>query len=145
MKKKMSRVKKYTYILFPLMYLVMKIDYYYQILRILIMQIQNFNRFMTNKTKHHSKKHFCWYCLQCFSSSKLLEWHVRNCLPINHTKSVFLPEEGQYLVFWIFRRLIKAPFIIYADVECVLILLAYSIKFGPNTKRYNGYIVHSYG
>ena len=26
--------------------------------------IKNFDRFMTNKTKHHGKKHFSRYCLQ---------------------------------------------------------------------------------
>ena len=44
---------------------------------------------MTNKTRHHDKNHSCQYCLQCCSSSKVLECHVKNCLPINHNKSVF--------------------------------------------------------
>ena len=30
--------------------------------------IKDFNRFMRNKTKCRTKKHFCRYCLQCFSS-----------------------------------------------------------------------------
>ena len=30
--------------------------------------IRDFNRFMYNQTEHKSKKHFCMYCLQCFSS-----------------------------------------------------------------------------
>ena len=33
--------------------------------------IKDLDRFMTNKAKHHVKKHFCQYCLQCFSSKKL--------------------------------------------------------------------------
>ena len=32
--------------------------------------IKDFNRFMFNKTKHKSKKHFCRYCLLCFSSKE---------------------------------------------------------------------------
>ena len=39
--------------------------------------VKKFKRFMTNKTKHHSKKHFGQYCLQCFSSSEILEFHVK--------------------------------------------------------------------
>ena len=54
---------------------------------------------MASKTKYHGKKHFCRYCLQCFSSSKVLECHVKHCLAINHKKSVLLPEEGQYINF----------------------------------------------
>ena len=30
--------------------------------------IRDFNRFMCNKIKYKNKKHFCRYCLQCFSS-----------------------------------------------------------------------------
>ena len=33
---------------------------------------KDFNRFMCNKTKCETKKHFCKYCLQCFSSEKIL-------------------------------------------------------------------------
>ena len=32
--------------------------------------IKDFNRFIYNKTKNKNKKHFCRYCLQCFSSEK---------------------------------------------------------------------------
>ena len=35
--------------------------------------IKDFNRFMYNKTKCKNKKHFFKYCLQCFSSKKVLE------------------------------------------------------------------------
>ena len=40
------------------------------------------------------KKNFWRYCLQCFSSSRILEDHIKNGLAINHTKSVSLPHEG---------------------------------------------------
>ena len=39
------------------------------------------------------KKNFWRYCLQCFSSSRILEDHIKNGLAINHTKSVSLPHE----------------------------------------------------
>ena len=48
--------------------------------------IKDVNRFMTNKPKLHGKKHFCQYILQCFSCSKILEYLVKTCLAINHTK-----------------------------------------------------------
>ena len=32
--------------------------------------IKDFNSLMCNKTKYKIKKHFCKYCLQCFSSQK---------------------------------------------------------------------------
>ena len=105
--------------------------------------ITDFNRFMTNKTKHHSKKHFCPYCLQCFCTSRVLESDVKNCLAINHTKPVLLPEENVSVNFQNFKRLTKAPFIIYGDFECVLIPSIDNIYFGTNTKKYHDHTVCS--
>ena len=79
-------------------------------------------------------KHFCLYCLQCFSSSKVLGV-IKNCLVINHRKSVFLPEENKFVNFQNFKRLIKAPFIIYGDFECVLILSTDNIDFVQTLKN----------
>ena len=36
--------------------------------------IKDFNKFMYNQTKHEHRKHFCLYCLQCFSSEDILRW-----------------------------------------------------------------------
>ena len=45
--------------------------------------INDFNRFMCNKTKGENKKYFCKCCLQCFSSEKVLIEHKENCVTIN--------------------------------------------------------------
>ena len=44
---------------------------------------KDFNRSMCNKIKHRNKKHFCRYCLQCFSSEKGLVEHIKICLKVN--------------------------------------------------------------
>ena len=41
------------------------------------MYIKDLNRFIYNKTKHKNKKHFCKYCLRCFSSKKFLQKHKK--------------------------------------------------------------------
>ena len=41
--------------------------------------IKDFNAFMYNQSKHKERKHFCMYCLQCFSSESILANHVNNC------------------------------------------------------------------
>ena len=33
--------------------------------------IKDFNAFMYNQSKHKERKHFCMYCLQCFSSERI--------------------------------------------------------------------------
>ena len=34
------------------------------------LQVKDYSSFMCNKTKNNNQKHFCRYCLQCFSSEK---------------------------------------------------------------------------
>ena len=41
--------------------------------------IKGFNRFMCSKTKSKNRKHFCRYCLLCFSSEKVLQEHKKVC------------------------------------------------------------------
>ena len=50
----------------------------------------------------------CWYCLQCFSSQKVFQYHTKYSLANNRTKSVLLPEEGACINFQNFKRLTKA-------------------------------------
>ena len=45
--------------------------------------IKDFNRFMRNKTKCRTKKHFCRYCLQCRTSERVLIEHKETCFKIN--------------------------------------------------------------
>ena len=52
--------------------------------------IKNFNRFMFNKTKNNNKKHLCRYCLQCFSSEKVLIEYKETSLEINGKHSIKL-------------------------------------------------------
>ena len=50
--------------------------------------IKDFNTFMYNQSKHKERKHFCMYCLQCFSSERVLANHVNNCLTINGAQAI---------------------------------------------------------
>ena len=54
--------------------------------------IKNFNKFMFDQTKHNCKKHFCMYCLQCFSREDVLTEHIKNCLSINGKQAIKMPE-----------------------------------------------------
>ena len=55
--------------------------------------IKDFNTFMYNQSKHKNKKHFCMYCLQCFSSERILANHVNNCLTINGKQAINMPKK----------------------------------------------------
>ena len=52
--------------------------------------LNDFDRFMFNKTKYKGKKYFCKYCLQCFSSENILSEHKEDCLIVNGKQNVKL-------------------------------------------------------
>ena len=81
--------------------------------------IKNFNKFMFDQTKHNCKKHFCMYCLQCFSREDVLTEHINNCLSINGKQAIKMPEKGQHVSFKNYHKQIPAPFVIYADFEAI--------------------------
>ena len=81
--------------------------------------VKNFNKFMFDQTKHNCKKHFCMYCLQCFSREDVLAEHVKNCLSINGKQAIKMPKKGQHINFRNYHKQIPAPFVIYADFEAI--------------------------
>ena len=82
--------------------------------------IKDFNAFMYNQTKHKNKKHFCMYCLQCFSSERILANHVNNCLLINGNQAINMPKQGENILrFNNFHKQLPVPFVIYADFEAI--------------------------
>ena len=55
--------------------------------------IKDFNKFMFNQTKHEHRKHFCMYCLQCFSREDILTEHKNHCISINGKQAIKMPEK----------------------------------------------------
>ena len=82
--------------------------------------IKDFNAFMYKKSKHKERKHFCMYCLQCFSSERILANHVNNCLTINGAQTINMPKQGENILkFNNFHKQLPVPFVIYADFEAI--------------------------
>ena len=81
--------------------------------------IKDFNAFMYNQSKHKERKNFCMYCLQCFSSEKILANHVNNCLTINGAQAINMPKQGENIKFNNFHKQLPVPFVIYADFEAI--------------------------
>ena len=81
--------------------------------------IKNFNRLLTNQSKHHGKKFFCERCLHCYSREDLLEAHKPDCMSIGKTAvRIKMPEEGKNkLSFKNWQKQMPVPYIIYADFE----------------------------
>ena len=82
--------------------------------------IKDFNAFMYNQSKHKERKHFCMYCLQCFSSERVLANHVNNCLTINGVQAINMPKQGENILkFNNFHKQLPVTFVIYADFEAI--------------------------
>ena len=82
--------------------------------------IKDFNSFMYNQTKHKESKHFCMHCLQCFSSERVLNNHKDNCIQVNGTQAVKMPDEdNNILKFNNFHKQQPVPFVIYVDFEAI--------------------------
>ena len=83
--------------------------------------IKDFNAFMCNETRHINKKQFCMYCLQCFSSERILANHVNNCLTINGSQAINMPKQGENILrFNNFHKQLPVSFAIYADFEAIM-------------------------
>ena len=82
--------------------------------------IKDFNSFMFNKTKHKERKHFCMNCLQCFSSERVLTDHKDNCITVNGTQAVKMPDKNNNILKYNnFHKQQPVPFVIYADFEAI--------------------------
>ena len=82
--------------------------------------IKDFNSFMFNKTKHKERKHFCMHCLQCFSSERVLTDHKDNCITVNGTQAVKMPDKNNNILKYNnFHKQQPVPFVIYADFEAI--------------------------
>ena len=82
--------------------------------------ITDFNKFMYNQTKHKERKHFCMYCLQCFSSERVLTDHKENCIQVNGTQAIKMPTKNDNILkFNNFHKQLAVPFVIYADFEAI--------------------------
>ena len=82
--------------------------------------IKDFNSFMYNQSKHKERKHFCMYCLQCFSSERVLVEHADNRLTINGSQAINMPKQGDNILkFNNFHKQLPVPFIIYADFDAI--------------------------
>ena len=82
--------------------------------------IKDFNSFMYNQSKPKERKHFCMYCLQCFSSERILANHVNNCLTINGAQAINMPKQGENILkFNNFHKQLPVTIVIYANFEAI--------------------------
>ena len=88
-------------------------DYHY-------VYIKDYDRLMSSQTNNkHIKKYHCFHCQHGFQSQKLLDQHTeKGCMAVEG-QQVEMPKEEDIMVFKNHYKKLKAPFVIYADFECL--------------------------
>lgn len=82
--------------------------------------IKDFNKLNNKITKNTRKKYFCYYCLQHFTREDILNKHKEDCIEINGTQAIKMPEiEKSNIKFYNIQNIIPVPFVIYADIEAI--------------------------
>jgi hypothetical protein len=83
--------------------------------------IKNLSRLVNHQIGNiKNKTWFCERCFNHFSSEMILKQHLLDCKKLNDTKIVF-PETERIMEFKGFKNKIKVPFVIYADLENILV------------------------
>lgn len=81
--------------------------------------IRNINSLLRRRVGvGQNKSHLCRNCMNLFSSPRILEDHLKNCIQ-NITQEVNMPYPwNATLEFKSFQKIYPAQFIVYADIEC---------------------------
>ena len=75
---------------------------------------------MYDITNNKKRKHFCMYCLQHFTSERVLNNHKENCIQLNGVQAIKMPtKDDNILKFNNFHKQLPVPFVIYADFEAI--------------------------
>ena len=79
--------------------------------------IKSLSRLLPSQvTKDNHAKSFCLNCLNHFPNEEKLKIHEEYCLK-NQAIKIEMSEEGSFIYFIHHNRLIKVPFVVYADFE----------------------------
>ncbi|KAL6421596.1 hypothetical protein ACFW04_014325 [Cataglyphis niger] len=82
--------------------------------------IKNLSRLGSQLTARRHKTHICDRCMHYFRTSDKLSAHSENCERMNECAIVLPTEEDKWLNFNNYERKERVPFVVYADLECVL-------------------------
>ena len=91
----------------------------------------SYNTSMYCHTLYRDKKHFYCYYLQPFSTEEIPKSHINDTFKINDKRKIQMAEENECAKFKNYERKIKSPFMIYVDLENVLVA-------EDNKKQYPG-------
>ena len=99
--------------------------------------IKDYNKLISKQTNNaNRRKHHCKYCLHGFTTEELLKKHNENgCLAVEG-QTVEMPKADDTIEFKNHYKKLKAPFVIYADFECLTTKTGSVNTKANNTEKY---------
>ena len=84
--------------------------------------VKRLSALLFDQSKNSNSKHFCERCLHGYTTRELLERHKPECQGLLKSPTrTDMPKEGENkMSFTNYHKQMKAPYVVYADFECVL-------------------------
>ena len=84
--------------------------------------VKRLSALLFDQSKNSNSKHFCERCLHSYSRRELLERHKPECKGLLKSPTrTEMPKQGENkMAFKNFYKQMKAPYVVYADFECIL-------------------------
>ena len=82
--------------------------------------IKNLGMMLSSQTKHNGKTYYCTYCLHGFVKEDNLLKHKPICKNHGLQHTALPDEENKWMKFTNIKKMLKVPYVIYADFECIL-------------------------
>lgn len=104
--------------------------------------IKNLSRLLSTQLSANAhRKYFCDRCLHYFHTPDALDNHVEDCKHLNECRIRLPTGENKDLKFKNFKNKIEAPFVVYADLECILKEISDRDKYQEHIPCSVGYYV----
>ena len=84
--------------------------------------VKRLSALLFDQSKNSNSKHFCERCLHGYTTIDLLERHKPECKGLlkSRTRTVMPKQGDNKMAFKNFYKQMKAPYVVYADFECIL-------------------------
>ena len=82
--------------------------------------VKNISRLLRGITSNHDGDFYCLNCFHSYATKKRLKKHERICRDHDFCYLKMPDENNKILKYIQGEKLLKVPFIIYADLECLL-------------------------
>ena len=82
--------------------------------------VKNLSRVLKGITSNHDGDYYCLNCFHFYRTKNKLNFHKKVCENRNYCKIQMLSNDNNFIKYNQGEKSLKLPFVIYADLECIL-------------------------